>query len=163
SPLATQHGVTMKSTAEGRTRAEIDPDRIRQVLLILLDNALKYTPARKEVAVAVTGELHDVTITVRDTGAGIPPEHLARVFDRFYQVDPSRSRGGAGLSLAIARTLVQAHKNRLTLASQSGVGTTATVSLPREMATTGVMDRVRRLTARLGPSFREDTIARDRS
>jgi signal transduction histidine kinase len=102
------------------------------VFLNLHDNALKYTP--EGGAVEVRAEPHDGTVvaTVRDTGEGIPAEHLPRVFDRFYRVDKARSReqGGTGLGLSIARSIVTAHGGRIELDSTLGQGTTCTVSLP---------------------------------
>jgi signal transduction histidine kinase len=108
---------------------EADPDRLQQVLLILLDNAIQHTPKGGRVTVAVRRQAGEALVEVEDTGAGIAPEHLPRVFDRFYRADQARARGGTGLGLAIARTLVEAHGGELTLASAPGEGTRATVRL----------------------------------
>lgn len=113
-----------------------DPDGVRQVLLILLDNAIKFTPADGRVdLIAARHGPRLVRITVRDTGAGIAPQDLPHVFDRFYRVDAARTRasghgGGSGLGLAIARALTQASGGTLTLASAPGEGTSATLELP---------------------------------
>ncbi len=98
----------------------------------LLENALRYTPRGESVTLKVFATGHGVALAVQDTGIGIAPEHQARVFDRFYRVDQARTRssGGAGLGLAIARELVEAHGGQLTLASQVGQGSTFTVTLP---------------------------------
>jgi signal transduction histidine kinase len=114
---------------EGSPTVEADPDRLQQVLLILLDNAIQHTPKGGRVTVAVGRQGRDALVEVEDTGAGIAPEHLPRVFDRFYRADQARARGGTGLGLAIARTLVEAHGGELTLASAPGEGTRATVRL----------------------------------
>lgn len=129
-------GLTFSSPAQSSLQpllVEADPDRLQQVLLILLDNALKHTPAGGSIAVQVERQGADALIEVRDSGEGIPPEYLPRVFDRFFRADPARARpggsGGAGLGLAIAKSLVEAHGGQLTLSSRVGVGTVATMRL----------------------------------
>jgi two-component system, OmpR family, sensor histidine kinase CiaH len=130
-PMARRLGVHFHLEAAPPCVALVDPDRMRQVLRILIDNALKFTPAGGDVtlSVAVDGEAQ---IIVRDTGSGIPAEHLPRLFDRFYRVDKARSRaaGGTGLGLAIARALIEAHGGSISLASTVGQGTTVTITLP---------------------------------
>src|SRR5262249_36978215 len=108
--------------------------RLRQVFYNLVDNAIKYTPEGGRVTVVLGKECDAVVVLVRDTGVGIPPEHLPRVFDRFYRVDKARSRalGGSGLGLSIAQSIVAAHGGRIELASEPGGGTTCTVALPAE-------------------------------
>ena len=89
-----------------------DEDRAVQVLTNLVGNALQYTPENGKVTIAAKQINNEVQISVRDTGLGIPPEHLLQIFDRFYRVDKSRSRragGGSGIGLTIARALVEAH------------------------------------------------------
>lgn len=119
-------------TAPAGIMAWVDPGRLRQVVTNLLDNALVHTPAGGRIHLGASAADGLVTITVSDTGAGIPPEHLPHVFDRFYRVDPSRSRttGGVGLGLAIARQLVEASSGRIAVASEPARGTTFTVTLP---------------------------------
>jgi signal transduction histidine kinase len=109
-----------------------DEDRLKQLVLILLDNALKYTPANGHVTLGLQREASGSKITVRDTGVGIPPEDLPHVFERFYRADPARGRdpGGTGLGLPIARWIVEQHGGKITLESQPGQGTLATVNLP---------------------------------
>jgi signal transduction histidine kinase len=107
-----------------------DPARLRQVLLILLDNALRHTPAGGRVTLAAAPAGRSVEITVADTGTGIAPEHLPHLFDRFYRADPARGGEGTGLGLAIARSLITAQGGQISVHSQSGSGTTVTVRLP---------------------------------
>ncbi len=135
-PLAEGSGLSLEAAAALGLLAEVDPDRIRQVLRILLDNAIAYTPAGGMIRVSV--ERHDTRarVAVTDTGAGIAPEEQARVFDRFYRADRARARatGGTGLGLAIARALVRAHGGEIGLTSVPGRGTTVWFTLP--LATT---------------------------
>ncbi len=115
-----------------RLRLTADRDRLVQVLRILIDNAQRHTPAGGSITLRARREGGRVQLSVADTGSGIPAEHLKRVFERFYRVDAARGRsdGGAGLGLAIARGLVEAHGGRLWLESEPGHGTTAFVELP---------------------------------
>jgi len=109
-----------------------DSDWLRQLLLNLVENALHHTAPDGAVRISAE-ELNDqVRIELHDNGCGIPPEHLAHVFDRFYRVDKARSRarGGAGLGLAIARWIAEQHGGTIGLQSQPGVGSTVTVTLP---------------------------------
>jgi signal transduction histidine kinase len=125
---------------------EADPDRLQQVLLILIDNALKHTPPDGSIAVRVDGQGTDALIEVRDTGEGIPADQLPRVFDRFFRADMARTHtfpeGGAGLGLSIAKSLVDAHGGQLTLSSRVGEGTVATVRLPVLPAHAGWLDQL---------------------
>lgn len=110
--------------------ADVDPARVEQMLLILLDNALKHTPAGGKITVAVGREGSLATITVRDTGSGVPPEAQPFIFDRFYQADEAREGAGLGLGLSIARGLAEAHGGSVDLRSASGVGSVFIVRLP---------------------------------
>ncbi|HEX9017499.1 MAG TPA: HAMP domain-containing sensor histidine kinase [Chloroflexota bacterium] len=111
---------------------EIDRRRITQVLLNLLSNAVAYTPPGGSVSLKVDRSGDVVNVAVSDTGQGIPAEHLASVFDRFYRVDPSRARttGGSGIGLAIVKQLVEAHGGKVGVESEPGKGSTFTFSLP---------------------------------
>jgi signal transduction histidine kinase len=107
---------------------DVDPVRIREVLVNLVANALQHTPAGGDVSIDVSrDDAGRAVIRVRDTGPGIPAEDLPRIFDRFYKGPGSR---GSGLGLAIARKLVAAHDGELTAASAPGAGTTMTIALP---------------------------------
>ena len=109
-----------------------DPERIHQVLFNLLDNAVRFTSAGGRVTVSAVSRESVVEIAVRDTGPGIPSEHLPRLFERFYRVDTARARddGGTGIGLAIARSVVEAHGGRIWAESPPGEGTTMNFTLP---------------------------------
>jgi signal transduction histidine kinase len=110
-----------------------DHDRLAQILINLVDNAVKFTPAGGQVTVAAHRQAGErVEITVRDTGIGIPPADLPRITERFYRVDKARSRelGGTGLGLAIVKHLVLAHGGELGIESEVGRGTTVRFTLP---------------------------------
>jgi two-component system, OmpR family, sensor histidine kinase CiaH len=111
---------------------EGDPDRLHEVGLILLDNALRHTPRGGTISLVVDQHQQAGILTIEDTGEGIPEEHLTRVFDRFHRVDPSRDRrsGGAGLGLAIARTVIAAHGGSISIARRAEGGTRVTIQLP---------------------------------
>jgi signal transduction histidine kinase len=131
--LAQAREITLGVDLDGPTPVvEGDPDRLQQVGLILLDNAFKHTPSGGYVRLVVGRDGAQGLLRVEDTGEGIPHAHLARVFDRFYRVDRARTRstGGAGLGLAIAYTLVAAHRGRIALNSRPDGGTLATIWLP---------------------------------
>jgi signal transduction histidine kinase len=110
--------------------AEVDPARLEQILLILMDNALRHTPAGGRVELRVTREDGTIQLAVVDTGEGIPEDAQPFVFDRFYRADPSREGRGAGLGLAIARGLVEAHGGQIGVTSVIGKGSTFSVRLP---------------------------------
>ncbi|HEU4996685.1 MAG TPA: HAMP domain-containing sensor histidine kinase [Gemmatimonadaceae bacterium] len=109
-----------------------DADRVNEVLGNLLSNAFKFTERGGEVELAVLPTDHSVQMEVRDTGAGIPPEQLHRIFDKFFQADNQASAAirGTGLGLAIARQIVEAHHGTISCDSTPGVGTTFTIVLP---------------------------------
>ncbi|WP_270166800.1 sensor histidine kinase [Paenibacillus sp. SYP-B4298] len=101
-------------------------EQIKQVIMILLDNAVKYTVPKGTVEVMLKKQHHETVLAIRNTGEGIAPEHLTRIFDRFYRADSSRARkqGGHGLGLAIAKSIVDQHKGKLYAASTVGESTT---------------------------------------
>jgi signal transduction histidine kinase len=106
---------------------DVDPARIREVVSNLLTNALRHTPSGGSVDLAAQVAAEDVEVTVRDTGSGMTPEDLGRIFDRFYRSPDSE---GSGLGLPIARDLVEAHGGTLTATSEPGRGTTLRFTLP---------------------------------
>lgn len=111
----------------------VDEDRMIQVLTNLVGNALQYTPAGGRVTISALQKDRELWLSVRDTGIGIPAEHLPRIFDRFYRIDKSRSRpgGGSGVGLTIARYLVEAHGGRIWAESAGlGEGSVFTFALP---------------------------------
>ena len=131
-PLAAREGVALSARPHPGEPVEVDADpaRIEQILLILLDNALRHTPSGGRVEVAVGRDGGEATVAVRDTGEGIPPESQAFVFDRFYRGDAAREGRSAGLGLAIARGLAAAHQGSIGLESAVGEGSTFTLRLP---------------------------------
>jgi signal transduction histidine kinase len=151
-PLAEERGLTVTIRRdEPLPTIEGDPDRLQRALLILVDNALKHTPTGGAVTLSTRSQGADAIVQVTDTGEGIAPEHLPRLFDRFYRADPSRSRGhgGIGLGLAIAKALVEAHGGHLVVASTVGAGTTATISIAATRPSSTLVDRVCRLALRM--------------
>ncbi|MGB9660925.1 MAG: sensor histidine kinase [Moorellaceae bacterium] len=112
--------------------AKLDPDRITQVLLNLLSNALRYTPSGGTVSLTVKKEKDGLHFQISDTGPGIAPEDLPYIFERFYRsrVSPSQADGGTGLGLAIAREIVAAHGGRIWAESESGAGSTFHFVIP---------------------------------
>ncbi|HMC89580.1 MAG TPA: heavy metal sensor histidine kinase [Gemmataceae bacterium] len=132
-PLALAKGLQWQVSGNGTLLVRGDDVRLRQVFYNLLDNAIKYTPEGGTVEIWTEARDKNAVVTVRDTGIGIAPEHLPRVFDRFYRADKARSRdqGGTGLGLSIARTIVAGHGGQIELASVAEQGTTCTVTLPR--------------------------------
>ena len=135
-PLAERAGVSLSARAAGGRTVMVraDPSRVEQIILILLDNALRHTPAGGRVEIVVDGDGAHATVAVRDTGEGISPEDRPFVFDRFYRGDPSREGRGAGLGLAIARGLAAAHRGAIELESTLGQGSTFTLILPMSRA-----------------------------
>ncbi len=133
-PRAAEKGVGLTSSAPGGGVALADADRLTQVLVNLIDNAVKFTPAGGKVTVSTGREAERVAVTVRDDGPGIDREALPRVTERFYRADRSRARGaepaGFGLGLAIAKHLVEAMGGELAIESELGAGTEVTVRLP---------------------------------
>lgn len=128
--LAEERGISLEVRESGGA-VLADRLRLRQALLAVLDNALRHTPAGGRVTLSAAARGRSADIVIADTGAGIPPEHLPRLFERFYQADPSHtSKGSAGLGLAIARSLVEAMRGHIGIASEVGQGTRVTFTLP---------------------------------
>lgn len=130
---ARQQDVTLTVAPGEGYRVRGDASLLTQLVLNLLDNALRHTPPGGRVTLSLTPAATGVALSVADTGSGIAPEHLPRLFERFYRVDRARSRatGGFGLGLAICEWIARVHGGRLTVESEVGVGTIARVWLPR--------------------------------
>ena len=119
-------------TATNSSSVNTDPEALRQIFTNLYDNALRHTQRGGEIRVVAQSVGGDTVVRVSDTGSGIPAEHLPRIFERFYRVDPSRSRkeGGTGLGLAIVKHLVEAHGGRVEAESELGRGTAILLHFP---------------------------------
>ncbi|MCE1164891.1 MAG: ATP-binding protein [Bacteroidetes bacterium] len=132
--LAEKRKVTLKFDSELKESSSVlaDSERIKQVLVNLIDNSIKYTPEDGTVTVTAGKEDRNVVITVEDTGAGIPKEDLPRIFERFYRVDKTRSRdvGGSGLGLSIVKHILELHGSHISAESEEGKGTRFTFTLP---------------------------------
>jgi len=124
--------VSLEARVDGATRARCAPDKVERVLLNLLTNALRHTPSDGSIAVVVEPEPdeREVRVSVEDTGDGLSPESLRRMFERFWRGDPARSARGAGLGLAIARGLVEAHGGRIWAENRPGGGARVSFTLP---------------------------------
>jgi signal transduction histidine kinase len=130
--LAERRGVTLSVGEADEVLLEADAALARQLVVILLDNAIKFSDRGDTVRVDLRASAAAATLTVRDTGAGIPPDELPRVFDRFYRGESARaSTPGAGLGLSIAHWIATAHRARIEIASVPGKGTTITVTFRR--------------------------------
>ena len=118
--LAEERQVEIRTSTESELVVDVDRSRMRQVLANLLDNALKYTPAGGHVTITATRNGPDAVLTVSDTGVGIPPAELPRIWDRLYRGDKSRSTRGLGLGLSLVRAIVAAHGGRVDVRSTPG-------------------------------------------
>jgi signal transduction histidine kinase len=131
-PLATDRRVALDVEAAPGLEVRGNPDQLRQLVLILVDNALRYTPEGGRVRVDAHRNDGTAVVAVTDNGIGIDRTALKHVFERFYRADDARNRtdGGAGLGLSIAEQLVSDHGGRISAESHPGRGSTFTVSLP---------------------------------
>ena len=129
--VAEEAGVRLTLAGDGApVPAVADAARLRQAFANLVDNAVKYTPRGGAAEVSVTATPEAATFRVRDTGRGIPPEAVPRIWDRLYRVDPSRSERGLGLGLSLVRAIALAHGGRVTVESLPGRGATFTFLVP---------------------------------
>jgi signal transduction histidine kinase len=117
---------------------EADPDRIKQLLLNLIDNAVKFTPEGGSVSISLKRDGSWAELAVSDTGVGIAPDEQAAIFRRFYRVDKSRSTRGSGLGLSISAWIAQSHGGSIGVNSKPGKGSTFSVRLPIIPTTQGV-------------------------
>jgi heavy metal sensor kinase len=130
--LAEDKGITLRCDAPRRVEIEGNRTRLKQVVVNLLDNAIKYTPENGAVEVRVSATNGNAVLEIEDTGVGIPTEALPHVFERFYRVDKARSRqmGGTGLGLSIVKSICAAHGGRVDVESAEGKGSRFRVELP---------------------------------
>lgn len=130
---AAEKNIRLTLETEGDGEIQGDSNRLLQVVMNLLSNAVVYSPEHTEVCVRVTGSKRNVTVEVKDQGIGIEQKEITRIFERFYRVDRARSRnsGGTGLGLAIVKHLTEAHHGKIQVVSTPGKGTTFQVMLPR--------------------------------
>ena len=131
-PQAANKGISLELITLRPVRVEADPDRLSQVFVNLVDNALRHTTSGGRVKIELDAHGSDAFVRVRDTGEGIPYRDLPHIFERFYVVDRSRTResGGAGLGLAIVKGIVDAHGGAISAESMLGRGTAFTIRLP---------------------------------
>lgn len=129
-PVAAAHGIQLDVEIKKHSTYYGDQAKLRQVVAILLDNAIHYTPPGGSIMVKLVGDNHKIVLSVADTGEGISKEHIQHIFRRFYQSDASRARGGSGLGLSIAKWIVESHHGTITAESKLGKGSTFTVYLP---------------------------------
>ena len=128
--LAEDSGVAIHADVPDDLSVDADANRLRQVLANIVDNAVKYTPSGGRIDISAARDGHETVLRVRDTGAGIPPEDLPRVWERLYRGDKSRSTRGLGLGLSLVKAIVEAHNGRVSITSIVGEGTTVEVRLP---------------------------------
>jgi heavy metal sensor kinase len=130
--VAEEKGILIRAVVPLPTSVNGDADRLRRLLLNLLDNAIKFTPAGGQVELTIEHVDGAALVRIRDTGVGISAEHFTRIFERFYRVDPAResTQGGAGLGLAICKAIVQLHGGEIEAESAPGQGTCIRFRLP---------------------------------
>jgi two-component system heavy metal sensor histidine kinase CusS len=129
--IADDHHVTITCSGNGQIYA--DPDLFERAVGNLLDNALRFTPENGSIQIALSEHDANFEVAVSDNGCGIAPEHLPRVFDRFYRAESSRGSDGAGLGLALVKSIVDLHGGATSIHSEVGHGTTVALSFPNEL------------------------------
>jgi len=126
--VADDHHVTITCSGNGQIHA--DPDLFERALANLLDNALRFTAENSSIEITLSDQNSDFDVAVSDNGCGISAEHLPRVFDRFYRAEPSRGSDGAGLGLALVKSILELHGGSVTIQSEVGRGTTVKLRFP---------------------------------
>ncbi|WP_130836974.1 sensor histidine kinase [Lachnoclostridium sp. Marseille-P6806] len=138
-PIAQKRDIELTLVSEREVIAEVDEVKITMALSNLIENAVKYNREHGKVEVTLDADHQNFTVTVRDTGVGIPEESLDRIYDRFYRVDKSRSRevGGTGLGLSITKNAILMHRGRIDVTSRLGEGTVFSVTVPLRQGSSG--------------------------
>ncbi len=133
-PVARELDVKLTTSLVSDVMFNGNEDKIKQLIRIFLDNALKYTPAGGQVSLGLSEAKRNVTISIQDNGLGIPKDEQKKIFSRFYRIDDARSRasGGSGLGLSIADSIVRGMGGKIRLDSEPGVGSTFTIILPKK-------------------------------
>ena len=133
-PAFKEKGVELELICKENVNVRIDPIRFEQILLNLLNNALKYSDPHTTTSFSVKREKGKVRIEIKDEGYGIPKEDVPFIFERFYRVEKSRSRdsGGTGLGLSIVKELIESHEGNIELTSEPGKGSTFIISIEEE-------------------------------
>jgi two-component system heavy metal sensor histidine kinase CusS len=126
--IADEHHVAISCSGEGEVYA--DPDLFERAVGNLLDNALRFTSENGSIQIALSKHDRNFEVAVSDNGSGIAAEHLPRVFDRFYRAEPSRGSDGAGLGLALVKSILDLHGGSAGIRSEVGRGTTVTLTFP---------------------------------
>jgi signal transduction histidine kinase len=131
-PLAREKDLEINTKIPSDLSIYGDSDHLIRLFMNVLENSLKYTPAGGQITITALKGLHEIQVTVHNTGPGIPQEHLRYLFERFYRVDGDRSSqtGGSGLGLAIAREIARLHGGDLEVQSEPGQGVTVILHLP---------------------------------
>lgn len=134
-PLAVDRNIELTLTTASSPILMADRDMYNQMIINLIENAIKYTEPNGKVKVRIESAAHMLTLTIRDTGVGIPAKHMSRIFERFYRVDTARDRakGGTGLGLAIVKHIVMAFHGTIDVESEVGKGTLFTIRLPLDL------------------------------
>jgi len=127
--IAEDRHVAINCSGQGQISA--DPALFERAVGNLVDNALRFTPEHGSIQIALAERAHDFEVAVNDNGSGIAPEHLPRVFDRFYRAEPSRGSDGAGLGLALVKSIVDLHGGTARIRSEVGRGTTVSITFPK--------------------------------
>ena len=133
--IAEERRLSIRCAGEGAVQA--DPILFGRAVSNLVDNAVRFTPDGGEIAISLQSNSEGTVISVTDTGCGIPEEHLPRIFDRFYRVDPSRSSEGTGLGLALVKSIVDLHGGSVAVRSQTNRGTSVTLRFPNSPQNNG--------------------------
>ncbi|MCA9397796.1 HAMP domain-containing histidine kinase [candidate division WWE3 bacterium] len=130
-PLAKSKDISVDFHYDKEVSVSGNKDALQRLFIILLDNAIKYSPKKSNVTVLLNETRSSIKIAVKDVGVGIANHHLPYIFDRFYRVDTARTEAGYGLGLSVAKTIVEQHSGTISVQSEQGTGTTFIVSLPK--------------------------------